>query len=87
MNLFLIIGIVAAFTTTSIFGSLVTSASAQGNMNMTMDNMTAPSMDNMSSMNMTMDNDSVVIGESHVAPPQVTASQVGEGSDSGEDEN
>jgi hypothetical protein len=56
---------------------------------MTMDNMsimTTP-MNNMSSMNMTMENDSVVIGEPQVAPPQIAASQGGEGSDSGENEN
>ncbi len=51
------------------------------NMNMTMDNMSMP-MNNMSNMNMTMENDSVVVGESQVAPPQVE-----EGSDGGEEEN
>src|SRR6188472_4043599 len=96
-SLFAILGIVLAFTTTLIFGSIVTPASAQGNttvtmdnmtapmnntsgMNMTMDNMTAP-MNNTSGMNMTMKNDAVVIGESQVAPPQIAASQAGEGSD------
>ena len=88
-NLFAILGIVLAFTTALIFGSIVTPASAQGNTTVTMDNMTnmtAP-MNNMSSMNMTMDNDTVVMGEPQVAPPQVAASQSGEGSDSGENEN
>ena len=87
--LFAIIGIVSAFTTALIFGSIVTPASAQGNMTLTMDNMsnmTTP-MNNMSSMNMTMENDSIVIGEPQVAPPQIAASQGGEGSDSGENEN
>ena len=57
-SLFAILGIVLAFTTALIFGSIVTPASAQGNTTVTMDNMTnmtAP-MNNMSSMNMTMDN-------------------------------
>jgi hypothetical protein len=43
--------------------------------------MTAP-MNNMRGMNMTMVNDTVVMGE-----PQVAASQGGEGSDGGENEN
>jgi hypothetical protein len=83
-SLFAILGIVSAFTTALIFGSIVTSASAQGNTTVTMDNvtnMTAP-MNNMRGMNMTMVNDTVVMGE-----PQVAASQGGEGSDGGENEN
>ena len=80
-SLFAILGIVLAFTTALIFGSIVTPASAQGNTTVTMDNMTAP-MNNTSGMNMTMKNDAVVIGESQVAPPQIAASQAGEGSDS-----
>ena len=57
-SLFATLGIVLAFTTALIFGSIVTPASAQGNTTVTMDNMTnmtAP-MNNTSSMNMTMDN-------------------------------
>jgi hypothetical protein len=97
LNLFAIIGIVSAFTTALIFGSIVTPGSAQENMTMTMDNMSNMStpMNNMSNMTMTMESDSVVIGEPRVAPPQVAPPQVGEessdsgeeSSDSGEEEN
>ena len=83
-NLFAIVGIVSAFAVALIFGSIVTPASAQGNMTVTMDNMTNMStpMNNMSDMTMTMESDSVVIGESRVAPPQVDPPQAGEeGSD------
>jgi hypothetical protein len=89
-NLFAIIGIVSAFTTALIFGSMVTPGSAQENMTMTMDNMSNMStpMNNMSNMTMTMESDSVVIGEPRVAPPQVAPPQVGEeSSDSGEEES
>jgi hypothetical protein len=91
LNLFAIIGIVSAFATALIFGSIVTPVSAQENTtmtmdNMTMDNMTMP-MNNMSNMNMTMATDSVVIGESQVDPPIIAAPPGGEGSDSGGDDS
>ena len=68
-NLFLIISIVSALTTTVVFGSVLTSVFAQGNTTMTLDNMS--NVSNMSSINVTMDDNSVAIGE-----PQVAASHL-----------